>query len=548
MMIVLNSGNKGNMEALNVGWGFRPGTVEYIRNNILTAEELEIVEKVWDLLDTLYPHLNEVHKELTGVTLPKVEGRYFPLKFDRELSWKVRKYEADDDLRDMFASPFTRPTVEAGHRKTRKGGKMAPRLDFGVIAEHITSAVHDSTHQVPIRSLQRIFNHPKFRQAVVDTMGRRTYEQLLPWLQDVARPRAAPKTRVEKFWGHIRKNTTTVGLGAKVSVAMKQILSLTQTIDELGLIPTLVGLSEFYSNPRKMMEFINQSSAMIRNRRQQWDRELAQFAANFDPTKIKGLEEVRDAFFWMIGVMDIAATGPTWLASYNVHIKTMSHEEAVRAADRTVRRTQPVASPKDLSMLQRGGAGRSELHKLFTMFYTFFAVFQNRMMEISAKRRLGNINMVEAFVSYWWIWIFPALLSGIIQKRRLETPGEMLQGLISYWLAGLPFIRDVVTPMSAKFIHDWVDDGVKFYGYSMSPVAGAGEAAVRFVGALGAEEDRGKKVLVSGIRVSGYAFGLPSAQMAITVQGAFDLAEGETDNPFRLLFSEEKRKKRRERR
>jgi hypothetical protein len=123
-----------------------------------------------------------------------------------------------------------------------------------------------------------------------------------------------------------------------------------------------------------MSEFIKESSVMVRQRKRQWDRDLAQLTREFDPGAGVSLEKAKDAMFYFIGLMDIAATYPTWLAGYEQGMAEFNgdHAKAVENADMVVRRTQPVASPKDLSSMQRGGEKRSEMMKLFThVLYVF---------------------------------------------------------------------------------------------------------------------------------------------------------------------------------
>jgi hypothetical protein len=536
IMVALNSGNDGNRAALRESnYALSDKTIDHIVNQVLTDDERALVDDIWNLLDELYPHLNGVHKQLTGVDLPKVEGRYFPLVFDRELSWKAQTFSKQAAERDLFANAYTRPNVEAGHRKTRTGGKLEPLLSFSVIQRHLVNTIHDVTHQIPVRDAQRLINDPRYREAVSASLGVETYKQLNPWLSDVARPRYEPATKIDKLVGRLRRNATIVGLGLKVTVAQKQVLSITQTIDELGLKPVMKAISHFYAHPQQTAEFIKESSVMMRNRRRQWDRELSQFTGQFDPGKLKSVEYARDAFFAMIGVMDSAATYPTWLAGYEVGMNQFNydHDKAVEFADQVVRRTQPVASPKDLSTIQRGGETRSELRKLFTMFYTFFSGFQNRMQETNQRLKVGDINIIEAAKSYWWILVFPAAMSGLISKRK--WPWELgikdyLKEITGYYVAAFPFFRDLISPI------------ITGHEYTMSPVEQAGESVVKLGKALQANEIKGRTVAKEATKVAGYTFGLPSSQMIITMDGLIDLMEGKTDNPARLLFSEDRKK------
>lgn len=536
IMVALNSGNDGNLAALREGFGWTDEQIVNILDK-LSPEEVNLVDEIWKTIDSLYPYLDHVHRQITGVSLPKVEGRYFPLVFDKDIAWRAGQFAEEARKKDLFATAYTRPSVQAGHRIARTGGKMAPHLSFSVIARHIVGAVHDATHQLPVRNAQQIIANPIYRGAVISTMGDATYRQLMPWLQDVASPRREPATQVDKWVGRIRKNATIVSLGLKFSVATKQFLSYTQTMDELGAGPALSGLAQFFARPHEMAEFIKESSPMMAHRKMQWDRELNQFAASFDPSVKPGFEKAKEAFFWMIGTMDAAATYPTWLAGYRVGMERFNgdHAKAVELADQTVRRTQPVASPKDMSTMQRGGETRSELRKLFTMFYTFFSSFQNRMQEVSQRLRLGDMNMTQAIRSYWYLLVLPSIVSTAIAERKWPWDSgikKYAKGLAGYWAAQFPFIRDLVNPFLSGF------------DYTLTPVESGMRTISSLPVVLTAKNPNPRTIRHQIIGTAGYTVGLPSSQMNITMDGIIDLMQDKTDNPWRLIYSEQREKKR----
>jgi len=180
------------------------------------------------------------------------------------------------------------------------------------------------------------------------------------------------------------------------------------------------------------------------------------------------------------------------------------------------------------------------MRKIFTMFYTFFSVFQNRMQETNQRLKLGDINMIEAMKAYWWIMIFPAVIAGMIQRRELPDAKSALKDIAGYWLAAFPFVRDIFSPM------------ITGYKYTMTPVEGAGGSFARmgkYVGTIASgEKVDPRKLVKSATRAAGYAFGLPANQMIITMDGIVDLSSGKTRQLSRLMFSEQKKDKKKTRR
>ena len=542
IMVALNSGNEGNRKALRRGYEWTDEQVQAITDK-LSREEWQLVKDVWKLINDQYPKLNEVYREMTGVPLKKVEGvkvetpfgevegQYFPLVFDRKLSWRADQFAAEKEQRDLFASIYHKPKPESGFTKERVGGTMPPRLDLAVIQQHLADVAHYNSHVMAIRDVSKLISLPEVRLAIEGALGENAYKQVMPWLQEIAKPRREYVSRFEKSFGHIRRNTTVVMLGLKISTAMKQPLAITQTFNELGLLDTLKGFGKFYLHPFESLEFIRERSRFIQNRYQQWDREIKAIKGRMDPVQMEIRDILNKAFFALIEVMDATVTYPTWLAAYmRAMEKEDWHEQkAIDYADLVVRNTQASGAVKDLASIQRG----SEFKKAFTMFYTFFSAFWNRFVERNRAFKEGKVGIVDLITGYWWLLIFPAILNDTIDRGRILTPKEIAKSIFNYLLAGMPGVRDLATPILTGF------------DYRASPVYEIGSAVQRLGKTLTADEIKWGKVLKSAADTAGYAIGLPSKQIIITVDGALDLMSGETRNPLRLLLPEKKEKKER---
>jgi len=227
--------------------------------------------------------------------------------------------------------------------------------------------------------------------------------------------------------------------------------------------------------------------------------------------------------FSLISLFDRAATLPTWIAAYRQGEKMFNGNEAkmVQYADMITRRTQPAASPKDLAAIQRG----SEAQKLFTMFYTHFSNVYNEVQRTNKMKKLGDIGMKDALVSYWWTIIAPAMLANFASSPHL--PGkkdikELPKNVIGYGASAFPIIGGVVNTMLNKK-----------YDYSATPTEGLPRELVN----IGRAKTAGKAVR-SAVKATGYAFGLPTPQLLITAKGIQDIVTGETKNPLRLFLSE----------
>jgi len=553
----LNVGTEGNRQALVEGYGWSEENLANILDH-LTKEEWQLVRDIWDTFDITWPLLAEQYRKLTGARLPKVDGilvqtkfgviqgKYYPLVPHRKLSRRMDRLATEAEYRDFFRHVYTVPAARTGSVFERTGTKLPPELAIGVAFRKHVENIHYLTHVLAVRDVNKILSDPRVEQKIIETQGEAIYRQLKPWLQEVARPRREPMTAVEATLDFLRRNTTVVALGIKVSVGMKQALSLTQSMNELGALPVLTSVSSFWSNPITMkakMEWVNQRSPQMSQRRHRWDRELADAYRRFDLSLVSGSKGARDAWFSLIGFVDAMAVYPAWMAAYTEGLKKYAWEweeakpgtvtrrtfdsleqKAVEFADAHIRKTQPVASPKDLAEIQRGGPGR----RILTMFYTFFSRMQNVWMESKGKYRLGKLTAAQFARATWYIWIMPVMLAmtgAAVREKRVPELSEVAKNLMLYKIGGLPYVRDFVSP--------WFSG----YEYTMSPVAGAGKSFAKLVGETTGKR-REKLLLKYAIEGGGYVFGYPGRQFSITTLGMIDLIEGQTDDPLRLFFTE----------
>jgi hypothetical protein len=544
IMVALNAGNKGNHKALvggfnSKGYGWTDDTVQWCLDRLSPAE-WDLVKDVAATVNGLWPLLNDAHRTLTGIPMKKVEGWevsaaglsapipgwYFPIKWDKELSLRAEKLDSHDmgDLGMMFRDIWAHPKMTDGFTKDRQGGKMPVRLSSSVITRHLYDTIQYATHAAALRDIMKVANHPTFAAAVETHFGKDTYRQFRPWLVWIARPHEEIKTYGDWLAGHLRRNTTLVMLGLKASVALKQTLSYTQTIDALGVRPAMRGVKRFYAGPQAMIKWVNERSVAMRTRRKKWDRELKALVAEVKPGGKSKRELASEVFMYPIGIMDAAATYPTWLAAYEVaqskpdQFKT--EQDRIEYADMIVRTTQPTASPKDLSAVQRG----SEFQRAMTMFYTFFSVAYNRQWMRTRAYKEGQISFKQLMASYWWLVVLPAYLGQMINERELLGPSDAALAVTSYLAAGVPWVRDVVGAMTSG------------YDYTVSPVAEAGKTVHRLQQSITAKQPKPDKITKNLIDTLGYAAGIPSKQINITLQGMIDLAEGETQAPEGLVY------------
>ena len=300
--VALNSGNRGNTQRLISGNNFTEKQIKLIKDE-LTVTEKEFVNKIFEILDSLFPKTTETTLKLTGLRPKKVEGNYFPINPDLELS-KVAKYRKSE--KDLFQNVFKTTFVERGFTRARKGGQAPINLNvFDVIFNHVDDVIHFNSLAIPVRDVQKITKHPNFIQAISDTMGENVYKQIPSWLKDIANPQEMRASNVyEKIAMVLRQNSTAAILGHKISVSLLQAGSYTQTINEIGVKDSINGIIQFHKNRKKAQEFVYSHSPIMKNRSTRFDREVRDWLKTREAQRItKGRKDWAEILFSMIPLM-----------------------------------------------------------------------------------------------------------------------------------------------------------------------------------------------------------------------------------------------------
>jgi putative transposase len=549
-MAALNMGNLGNREALKAGYMWTEGDLAAISKK-LTAEEWKMVQDVWDTIDGLYPHLNAVHKKLTGVTLRKVEaapfqvqtadgqsleirGGYFPLQFDRELSVRADQLGAVADIMEETRGVHFNPRPARGMTIERQGGRMAPLLSFEVISRHLLDTVHYVSHALAIRDVDRIILDPRFRETVEAARGKDEYAQIRPWLQNVARPSREPRTVLELWMRRLRKNVQFAALAYRIPTAMIQLTSLTSTVNSLGFWPTARAAVSVLTSPSESWAFANDRSIALRNRRRSFDRDVVNNLGRFQA----GWGNVSDTMLeWgmmPIGLVDSLAAHVTWLAAYKKAMDANGWDEAKACeyADMTVRMSQGEGASMSLSQVQSKPA-----LELVTVFFSWFNTNYNNIVAAHRALKFDGGTRLALARSAFWLLVAPVVMESL-WKKGVPDDGddweELGKDVLTYVLAHFPLLRDIATPM------------ITGYRPRFSPVQVAWEAPGNLVNAFQAKKDRGRKVAKAAMQFAGAFTIFPTTAAITAMNGALDLIQGKTKNPARLLFPaqhDEKKKK-----
>lgn len=568
LMVALNMGNDGNLAALKGGFGWKDADLNRITDS-LTAEDWAMVQRIWDYIDSLYPRLDAAYQAVNGLPMKKVQARrvrtkfgmlrggYFPLVFDWELSNRAAQNKETDALMNGMAALVRSVKPSDGFTKERTGGRLPPRLSLSVLTRHIQDTCHYATHAPVIHNIRKITQDKKFRNMLEDKFGEDTLAQLQTWLNNIARPQRQELTGIEEFveWG--RQMATIQALGLKLTSSMMQLTSLSASAQEIGWKPLGEGLSFIGQNRSAAYETIRALSPMMRDRAQTINADLARSMDRLNPdrrslvwefggkTYETSWNDVQRAVFAPMTFCDSIVAYSTWWGAYQKALRETEGDQnaAVTYADRAVSLAQSSGNAVNLSTLQQATGYK----KLLTMFMTYTMNLQNRIRFQTRGLMEGMISPAQ-YMEYMFNDVATPAVVGMILKALLEggdvpdDPRDYAKEIGYYMLSGFPLLRD------AQSLYEYGGD-ISVVNSSISRGFSAPFMAARGAYKWWTADSPKKKdaALFSFIKymgeTAGFAMGIPSRPIFQFFQGASNIVNGKTDNPFALFVKQKDEKK-----
>ena len=578
---LLNTGNKENYKDINEGNDISHETLVSLFE-MLDASELELIQEMWDFTDSFFDETDTVHYNIKGFRLQKVKagmfgreggtvditsadgktvtlrGGYFPIKIDPEMNYQQGAYnELELALNESNAVHFG-GSPAAGHAKSRTGATRPVELTLAHWYRHISNVVNYIEMGEIAYDVNKIHNNPEFRRSYQDLMGKEQYDLLNIWLTATVRPGAGAGSDVfTRTLTILQRAAGVSALGIRAGVALKQPLSITSTLREIGVWNTAVGIGNMLRmTPWKAASFVENASALMRDRKQNLEMAQSVLYKTADPSvpgvKILGrkitADMVRDYAYTFIRMMDLSAAYPTWLGAYHKRLAVDgNHEAAVTEADRVVLRTQPYSGNIAKTLFQLGGKNTSTGTKLLLWSLSPFMGWTSQFGGILTTQhrafREGTIPLRTYLEHIVLETVIPPLLAVTIDSvvrgaNPLEEPEDYVYGAVGYWTSWLPIVN--MGPRGLQY-------GTGFL--AENPLAKLPVLAVTAARSTkdAIFDETSKKtfwdVCLDWGYMTEYALGFPAVRTAKQLlAGGEQLLEGETKNPFALLQKQRKPK------
>lgn len=577
---LLHSGNESNLSKLlrGRGWGQMievelPGgqigqrldtsrwdafIARAQNSGLLTKEDYDYAQAVWDLLEELKPRAQKVHKEMYGYYFGEISakafetrwgqyrGGYVPAVADNFLAPDAAIRDEREQL-EKSNNSFMFPTSGRGFTKGRQEKYAAPLvMDVRFIPAHIDKVLRFINIEPRVKDISRVVMDRGFRKTLDSFDQTVGGDMLVPWLQRAAQQRI--DTPMQGFGGRLgdtiaRTVRSRVGLQvmfANVVNTLQQPFDLARAFVKVDAKYMRTALWEFVRHPAELAEQVAEKSEFMSTRETARVMEVQTAIDDMmlNPTKYEKARTfaARHGYFMQSAAQNVADT-ITWTGAYNKAVAEGETEKAaVRFADSVVRETQGSLAPEDISRFETG----TPFTRLFTMFYGYFNMqanlmgteFLNVAREMGIKKGAGRLLYVYALG-----FAIPAVMSEILVRAASgdkwdEDDDGYLNDVMSIFFgsqlrtltAMLPFVGPAINAGVNAFNNKWYDDRL-----STSPAVSMIESAARAPQSVYAaleDKRKGKKAIRDSLTLLGLMSGLPVAPLARPLGYAYDASQG----------------------
>lgn len=499
LTMALNWGTDSNRERVVETYGLDHRNIEKILFKYLNDKDWDFVEAVWKHINAYWPERNIVQNNLYGIPLGKVPGRkiilpdgrkingmYYPIKYDAELTSKTKDREINDIIRkDMLG----RTTFNIGMGSTKSRGQSSGgqylRQDLDVYIDYINESINHIAMRETTADIYKLLSRKDLAEAISQKYGVDAHRRLQRWASDCWHDPVDKLTAWEQRLNRLRHNFTMATMAYRTSTALLNFANLPLVMEKMGAVNMARGLSAIYlggvKNYRQQRDFILSKSTFMRDRATNMDRDLARglkLKEEQDVSKLTSKahavkEEVDRFAYSLISETDFMLSLPEWIQTYNNTIAQLQiekpfmtvaemDEEAVRLADKMVRETFGSGEMKD-----RPEVVKSRLLSQLLPFYSFTSLVMNQFIrggyDIVDGR--GPMKLMRAML-FWYILgsVFEGALRSLVDSATGNDKYSFLQRQ-GYSFAsngpigGIPVAREVIPGLYSLFAGMYSDGG-----------------------------------------------------------------------------------------
>lgn len=339
LCMALNLGNETNRQRLIGGLGIAEADVVSFVEEHMTAKDWQLVQDIWDHINTYWDDTVKVEENLNGVRLEKVEakpfdvtvtengkkttlkmkGGYYPLSYNPKKSSRAADQDANEIAKQSMSGAMVLGTGR-GFTKARSEYDISRPLllEFRVIPEHVQSVIHNIAFRLAARDVFRLVNHPDFEAHVANTLGREYHTILKQWTTDVWQVvkdnNNQAANMLERGLNWLRSNSVMAIMGYRIWPVVENISNIAPVMEKLGGLHTMAAITSFYAHPKESAELLKRS-AFMQDRINSLDRDIRSQPGLFDADH-RVFELIRNHAYDLMLYSDLALSAPLWVQSY----------------------------------------------------------------------------------------------------------------------------------------------------------------------------------------------------------------------------------------
>ena len=368
-----------------------------IAGRVLSAEDLDNVQKAWDVIGSLWDDVvaleeregNRAPKkeEASSITIPlqntdgsatmkQLAGGYYPVKYDMELSGRASQRDAVDQAKLGVNQAYGASKTDQSRVMRRAENANGDPIELTLTAgfDGLATVIHDLSWREFVNNANKLMqSNGELAATIRRYWGVEAEQAIRQWIDDIATDGRKNSTS-DVIFRAIRRNVSIAGMGFNLITAAIQPIGILQTVTVIGGRWTLEGVGKFMSDPMGAKREVEALSPMMAARSRTRFREVAEIQQRLQG----GWGRYKDGFMRMAYVPIVAMQAlvdiPTWIGAYNKSLaEGMAQADAVAMADRLTLEAQGSGRMSDLSGIER----KKGWQQIFTAFYTFFNAAYN---------------------------------------------------------------------------------------------------------------------------------------------------------------------------
>lgn len=495
IVMALNTGTESNRARLfesrvvgidpAIAWG--ENEVMGVLQKYLTANDWRFTQDVWDMINSLWPQMAEMHKEVTGFTPEKIEaksfrvntplgqmvemaGGYFPLKADPRGNLMASIREQLDQPLYTEQNPAFVASTKTGHLKERvQNAKYPVALEISTIQRHIQDAVHDIAWRPTIIDLRRLVNNQAFRQTVIQYGSVEEYQMLRDWVGSAATGDTAQQ-QVLSYWDKTMRFLKNNFTGAVIVLNPKIVF---QNVSNIALYAGAVkgfGWRDVISGMMRYGLTYNLgvlTKAEYAKEMRKFVFDKSSFMLDKDASPDYSLNDTADAMFgknhavknFFKGAMssfDEITSLPIWRTAYDKAIaEQRTEKEAIEYADNVIERSIGTSRKYKTAAIFRSG----ETAKSFSTLYGFMSAQYNRWKKERGLLAQDPVKNGPQFLGYVFThFVIFASLSNIMSGNLPDPDDEektkrWLKSVALYPFQMLPVVGQMASVVADNALH-----------------------------------------------------------------------------------------------